>query len=579
MKKPFALLGASLLTATVLHAAPVKHPSYEPDGKAVAPAVEALTKGPRLIPVSARERYDRDVFTTLPVSEETPVVKLRGWRGERVQAQVLVESPQGFEELRIEPTTLWDGNSMPPLFGSAPEIPLRVDVVRYTLGDGVLRADMLDGTAQTKFKGVVRPLMVTVDIPENAGAALLSGTQTIYVNGTKLQFHVKVQVDNMALPPPSEWSFHLDLWQHPDVVARWHDVPMWSPEHLALLKPYMQRLADMGQKTITTTLIDEAWNAQVYDRFRSMVQVTKKADGTWAYDFSAFDTWVTFMRDEVGMKDARIHCYTMIPWTLTFPYYDEAAGKTVAPQMQPGSPEYEAYWGSFLTAFVAHLDAKGWTEQTRIAMDERPDHLLKPALAIVKKYAPTLKLVAACDRPSELNRSFDDVSYSYGISEQLFAVAAERRAEGKKTTYYVCLHPNRPNTFMASDLAESEWLIPMAANYGIDGFLRWAYQSWVENPLVSQDYTAFPSGDTSLIYPGNRSSLRLEALRNGIETYEKIRILRELAETQQNDEALLPLQAALDNFSVRRGYEAGVHLRDLELLDQALQRATEALTK
>ncbi len=579
MKWTWALAGMAFLGGSIVQAGPVKHPSYEPDGKAVAPAVEALSAQPRVIPVSARARYDRDVFTTLPVSEGMPTIKLRGWRGERVQAQVLIESPQGFDELRIVPTTLWDGNSSVPLCGSAPEIPLRVDIVRYTLGDGVLRADILDGTTQTKFKGVVRPLMVTVDIPRDVDARMLSGTQTLYVNGTRLQFRVNVQVDDMTLPEPSAWRFHLDLWQHPDAVARWHDVEMWSPEHLALLKPGMKRLAEMGQKTITVTLIDEAWNAQVYDRFRSMVQVTKKADGAWAYDFSAFDTWVTFMREEVGMKDARIHCYTMIPWTLTFPYYDEAAGKTIAQKLQPGSPEYELYWGSFLSAFVTHLEKKGWLEQTRIAMDERPDHLLRPALEVVRKYAPMLKLVAACDRPSELNRSFDDVSYAYGICEQLLPVAAERRAEGKKTTFYVCLHPTRPNTFMASDLAESEWLMPMVAHYGMDGFLRWAYQSWVENPLVSQDYTAFPSGDTSLIYPGNRSSLRLEAMRNGIETFEKIHLLRERATAAGKLDALAPLEEALKTFTVARGYEVGVHQADLEALDKALHAATDALAK
>ena len=50
-------------------------------------------------------------------------------------------------------------------------------------------------------------------------------------------------------------------------MARWHDVEPWSPEHFALMKPVMKRLADAGQKAITCSLIDEAWNAQTYDWF------------------------------------------------------------------------------------------------------------------------------------------------------------------------------------------------------------------------------------------------------------------------------------------------------------------------
>ena len=35
---------------------------------------------------------------------------------------------------------------------------------------------------------------------------------------------------------------------------------------------------------------------------------------------------------------------------------------------------------------------------------------------------------------------------------------AQRKKEGKKTTFYVCVHPKKPNTFTISPLAEAEWL-------------------------------------------------------------------------------------------------------------------------
>lgn len=523
----------------------------------------------RLIPVSARERFGRDALSGLPAPQGTPEVTLRGWRGERVLAQLLVESPAGFQELAVEPCVLTGGGR---------SVPVRADIVRYTLANGHLVADILDGTGQTAFKGVVRPLLLSIDIPADAPAQA-EGVFVVRVNGKRLEAKVRLTAEGLTLPEPKDWACHLDLWQHPDAVARWHDVPLWSDAHLAFLRPSMKRLAAMGQKTITATLIDEAWGGQTYDRFGTMVRVTRKADGSWAYDYSVFDRWVAFMREEVGMRNATISCYTMVPWSLTFPYYDEAQGKTVAPRLQPGSKGYEAFWGAFLTDFVAHVREKGWEAITRLAMDERPDHLLKPALAVARKYAPTLKIVAACNAPSAINSDFDDVSYVYDICERLMPVAKERRAKGKLTTFYVCCGPARPNTFMASDLAESEWLPPLAARWGLDGMLRWAWHSWVENPLVSQDFTAWPSGDTSLTYPGDRSSLRLEALRNGIETFEKVRLLRALAEKKGKPEAIAPLEKALGAFTVPRGRQKGVHAADLEALDAALRQATEALAK
>ncbi len=532
------------------------HATYEPTVKAAV-----LTDGtPRLVPVSARQRFDRDTLSG--ITEAPAEIALRGWKGERVNAQVLVESPKGFEELRVAPAVLTvDGQ----------QLPVKVELVRYTLAKDVLVGDILEPIDETfKYPGVVRPLWLTVDIPSTASATTGRGELIVWVNGTRLAIPMKLTVVDQVLPPPSEWKCHLDLWQHPDSVARWHDVPVWSKEHLTLLRPVLQPLAEMGQKTITVTLIDEAWNEQTYDRFRGMVDITKQADGQYTFDFTKFDTWVTFMREEMGLKNATINCYTMIPWTLTFPYFDVAQGKRVAPKMEPSSAEYEALWGAYLTAFVKHLQEKGWEGITRIAMDERPDHLLRPALAIAKKYAPSLQMVAACDAPSEINKEFADVSYIYNHVEKLFPVVAERQKAGKTTTFYVCLWPAYPNTFMSSSLAEAEWMLIFASRYNLDGFLRWAWMSWPENPFHKSDYGTFPAGDVSLIYPGGRASLRGVALRNGIETFEKLRILRE--KHADNPAALAPLDEALKTFTVPRGHTAGVHEADLQTFEAALQQ-------
>jgi len=571
-----ALLCATFLSlCATAFALPARHPTYEPKAPSAKTPASPTAKAtpapdaPRLIPVSFRQRFSRDVPSALPQTPGTSEVTLRGWRGERVLAQVLIESLSGFQEVSFEPCMLHapDGKA----------VPVRLDVVRYTLAKGKLVADILDGTEQQSFEGVVRPLLLSVDIPQDAPAQA-SGELAVRVNGKRLALQLRLDVEpGVVLPPPAQWKCHVDFWQHPDAVARWHDVPMWSPEHFALLRGSLSRLASLGQKTITATLIDEAWNAQTYDRFRSMVAITRTAEGAWVYDFSALDRWVDFMDAEIGLKQASIHCYSMLPWSLSFPYFDASQGKTVAPTLKPGSAEYEAFWAPYLKALSAHAREKGWGDRLRIAMDERPDELLLPALDVVKRHAPELKIVMACNEPSAINDAFADVSYSYGISEKLFPLAQKRRAQGQTTTFYICCSPNRPNTFMASSLAESEWLLPFAAHCGLDGILRWAYQSWVENPLLSQDYTSWPSGDTSLVYPGNRSSLRLEALRNGIETFEKIRLLRALATEKNRPEALKPLEDALKVFTVARGKKAGVHEGDLAALDAALEQTVRLL--
>ncbi len=481
------------------------------------------------------QRYDRDLPVSTPLTNR---LLLKGWRGETVNAIVVASSASGFDEITV-----------------APHPYLKADFLRYTLGDGVLYADIVDGLSQTTFKGVTRPILITWQVPHRRMAKSVPPL-VISINGKRHSIPVSLTAEQEVLPPVKDWAMHLDVWQHPDPIARWHDVEMWSEDHWMFLERYSKLLANLGQKVITTTLIDEAWNSQTYDTFSSMVKVTRKKNGTWSYDYAIFDRYVKMMMD-CGVKD-QISCYTMIPWSLTFAYFDEAQNRVVKARMEPSSKEYQAFWGSLLKDFRSHLRSKGWLSITKIAIDERPDYLVRPVLDLLKRVAPEFGFVAACDHPSQLNSAFEDVSYTFNISDSIAKVINQRRAEKKKTTFYVCVYPQRPNTFMWSDPAEAAWLGPMAARANFDGILRWAYCSWVKNPLVSQDFTSWPSGDTSLVYPGPRLSMRMVHLRNGIEAYEKVRILK--AKNRFTPE----MQKALDVFTVKRGGQKGIHAQDVK---------------
>lgn len=504
----------------------------------------------------------------------TSGIKLTAWRGERVNAQVVVSADSTQSGLRIDPAVL----------KGAVNIPVQANFIRYTLADGKPQGDILDTADILPLAaGTNRPVWLTIDVPASAKAGTYAGSVTVRSDAGSVDFPVSLEVLATSLPAPAEWKCHVDLWQHPEAVARWHDVPAWSSEHFALLKPSMKRLADIGQKTITTTLIEEAWGGQTYDAFPAMVEWTKKADGSWSYDYRIFDKWVSFMLDEVGMKNARIHCYTMIPWSLKFRYYDEAKKTHVDAALKPGSPEYDEFWGRFLKDFVAHLKTKGWLDRTRIGMDERPDALMRGAMATLKKHAPELEIASAINHPSELNKDMDDVSPSIQTSGEFSAqTLKERRDSGKKTTFYVCTSPRVPNTFTFSPPAESEWLGLFASAQGFDGFLRWAFHSWVENPLQSTDFTSWPSGDCFLVYPGDRSSVRFERLRDGIEDFEKVRLLREWAgkntpNTAQKA-ALDKIEEELKNFTWARGSKSGVHTEDVRKTVEAINQAARVIS-
>ncbi len=482
--------------------------------------------------------------------DTVPDIRLRGWRGERVTAQFaaclgttvdkssLIVEPEGECELKLE--------------GAAAPIGGQVLGVDFVEAHGKLVADVIYVPEIAIGVNEPRLFLLQVNIPADAAPGVYRGELVVSsLNVKSARVPVELVVEAAELPAPRDWQFHLDLWQHPQAIARVNPsrVQTWSKGHFDTMRPYMQMLADAGQKVITCTLLDEAWNGQTHDAFPSNIEWVKGKDGTWRYDFSAFDAWVEFMMNEIGITE-QISCYTMVPWHMKVRYLDEATGKYEHIKLDVSKPVWEQTWGPFLTAFRAHLQQKGWLHKTCIALDERPDHMARAAKAMVDKYAPELRIVSAVDRPSAFTREVYNLSPVISHADTVLGdLLAERKAQGKKTTVYVCLHPQKPNTFTFSPPLEAEWLGLFVAANELDGFLRWAYNSWNANPVECTDFGKWPSGDCFLVYPhaerGCLSSVRFERLRDGIEDAEKIRILRERAASLGTPEA----KAAIDKLN------------------------------
>ena len=324
-------------------------------------------------------------------------------------------------------------------------------------------------------------------------------------------------------PPPAWKGKYIKIKYITQLPAG--QVPLWSKEHFDAMLPIMKMLANAGQRAITTSIMHKPWAGQTEDHFDSMVTRIKKIDGTWVYSYDVFDKWVEFMMNEVGIKDM-ISCYTMIPWALTFDYYDEATSRVQFINVKPGDAEYTEYWGSFLKDFSRHLRKKGWFEKTAISMDERPMEAMREAIKVIKQADPEFKITLAGNYHPEIQSDLYYLSIPYGhkFPEN---VKAERERKGQISTVYTCCSEAFPNTFTFSDPAEATWTALHAIAGGYDGYLRWAVNSWTADPLRDSRFRTWAAGDTYSIYPGPRSSIRFERLVEGIQDCEKIRILRE----------------------------------------------------
>ena len=498
-----------------------------------------------------------DAVSSAAVSEAV------AWKGERVNLQLVVTNKGAAADsctVKYVFCELKNGKSVIPATNVVGGFVQPVITDRFTgcgkhevdaYGENLV-ADRITGTNPTVVDGgSVRGLWLTVQVPQDAKAGTYKGYVELDVNGKATKYSYTVKVLDRTLPAPAEWAFHLDLWQNPYAIARVHNVELWSKEHFDVLRPYMLKLASAGQKAITATLIDRPWDGQTFDPFGSMVTWIKKADGTWLYDFTIFDRWVEFMMSCGINKE--ITCFSMIPWKLSFRYYDQATHSHKHINCAPGDEAYAQFWGGMLSAFAAHLKEKGWFDKTFISMDERSLQQMQAAIKVIKDHAPGLKISMAGNYHAEIEADIFDYCldiFAYGAYTP--ELIAKRRAQGKVSTYYTCCSAEYPNLFTFSAPADAEFIALEALAKDLDGYLRWAYNSWTIVPEEDSRFTAWPAGDTYVIYPFSISSVRWERLVQGIQQFEKYKILLAEAEAKGNTSRVKALKKLLKNVDIKK---------------------------
>lgn len=400
---------------------------------------------------------------------------------------------------------------------------------------------------------------VEVNVPKGTEPGTYTGKLKVTADGIKepLEFTYTLDVQDSELPDAKEFEngFDIELWQYPYSSAEYYNVEPFSEKHLEIMKSSMLKYKEIGGHAITTSIVEDAWNAQTYSKndvhYPSMIKWTKKADGTFEYDYTHFDKWVKFNK-ELGIGD-KIVLYSIAPWHNSFAYWE--GDKLVYEKYNVGDARYTKVWKDFLQDLVDHLTDMGWFEDSYIGIDERG--FSNAAFDIVDSvkniHGKSLKTAGAMDgfvdKPDLALRVYDlNVGDTAAAAHpQEFEKLLETRNElGLRTTLYSCTE-HQPGNFSLSAPVESYWSIINAGKSETAGFLRWAYDAWVEDPLRDTTHNAFEPGDCFLIYPDekdvknptSKSSVRLEIMAKGVRDVNKLLIMeKEVASLESEIDAL-----------------------------------------
>ncbi|HLG39652.1 MAG TPA: glycoside hydrolase domain-containing protein, partial [Chitinophagaceae bacterium] len=366
---------------SALIARPLFHfqPEYTLDAPSDPSSWQRQNAGLHVSFASTDEAYFRTEVPAL--KNETNALEETGWKGERVNTMILVWSPDTIQQVRFIVSDLKDGRG-----NILSKNNLQLNLVRYVLsnypydagdvscGEGpvdkaYLMPDRFEAFDRFDMPGrTVRPVWLSLNIPQNAAPGIYNGTVEVKSSKGESTLQLKIKVQNQILPKPYNWTFRLDLWQNPWVIAEYYHVKPWSAEHLTLLEKHLKLYADAGGKFITTYAVHSPWADNSYMIEGAMIEWIRTKNGSWKFDYSIFDTYVQ-LAIKTGI-DKAITIYTPIPWGERFRYHDEASGNYMYERWLPTSDTFKRNWNIFLTDLKAHLQKKGWFDKTYIGINE-----------------------------------------------------------------------------------------------------------------------------------------------------------------------------------------------------------------
>ncbi|QGH68774.1 glycoside hydrolase domain-containing protein [Pseudactinotalea sp. HY158] len=460
---------------------------------------------------------------------EATVLRMQAAAGEHVSSQLAVSAFDGLEQVSAHVSDL----SSPA--GTIPAAATRVRFPSYIpdlVAGGVVADPLTEAASVDVPAGRNQGIWFTTLVPAGTAPGGYTGTVTVTSAGGELgTWPVRIDVADMALRPVDERPFTLDMWAHPDAVADHLGLEPWSAEHLSALTPYLQDLADHGQRIVDVAIVDDPWLIssggewvpQTQSHYRSSIEW--RWDGEeWSFDYDAFDGYVD-LNASVGISDA-IHVFAMLQFrdreVLT--YTDTRTGERTQEVVDRSGDRYRGAWGAFLTDFQSHLEARGWFERTRLAFDERPVAIMNQAFAVIDDVAPAWrdKVALAANSLAEADIA-DFISFNYSFLDNVpDDLIAQRVEAGEPTLFYTYYDPVRPNTVTASPPVSTRSLGWIVEQRGLDGYLRWTYNSWPADVYSDPAYR-YGQGDEYIVYPGEDgpiSSIRWENFRTGQEDAE-----------------------------------------------------------
>lgn len=405
--------------------------------------------------------------------------------------------------------------------------------------------------------GENQPLWVLVYVPRDARPGDYTGSIKLSAEGWSETVPIALHVWDFALPEKNrlETAFGFD----PSLVFRYHGAKS-EADRRKLLDLYFRSFAEHRISPYDPVPLD---HFQV--RF-----ITEEPQPRAEIDFARFD-------QAMAEAVAKYHFNT-----FRLPIQGMGGGTFHArhePQIGPfkeNTPQYQALFASQVRQLESHLREKGWLDMAYVYWFDEPDPkdyaFVRAGMERLKRFAPGIRRMLTEEPVEPLFGAVDiwcPVSFNYD-----HAAAEKRRHLGERFWWYVCCGPKAPYCTLFIDHPATELRVWHWQTWQrkIAGTLIWSTNYWTssaaypetpQNPyedpmsyvsgygtprgtkaywgngdgrfLYPPEAAAVPglSGDKAVIEPPV-SSIRWEMLREGVEDYEFLWLLRQRLQQCRN---------------------------------------------
>ena len=364
--------------------------------------------------------------------------------------------------------------------------------------------------------GRLQSLWIDINVPEDAkgGKYPVKISFTAQENdfvGAECTF--TAEVIPAALP---EQEIAVTQWFHPDCLAVYYGVEMFSEEHWGILAKHLEVYRKNGLNMIFTPVFTPALDTvpggerptcQLVDVYRN--------DGKWSFGFEKLERWVNLCLD-IGIEYFEIsHLFTQ--WGAAhapkvMAHTENGYEKIFGWETDACGEEYPAFLRQFIPALISKLEELGVSDSTVFHISDEPGSWM------LDSYNAAKNTVTECLKGQIIMDALSDFSfYEKGIVEH--PVVSTDHVEpyleagvSDLWVYYCCCQVNGvSNRMVAMPTSRNRIIGQQFFKYDIAGFLQWGFNFYFTqgsrefcDPYQCSDGGWWvPAGDTFSVYPAH----------------------------------------------------------------------------